>query len=335
MNHKVAVFFSSGIGNALLFTPLLKELKVRQYQVDGIFTSPTEDLFKGSGLILKNKKLRSWFDLLYFLFSFKRYHTIYIDFFSATRKHIYVSWWISKNLVVHKKKELCISGFIAKKIRWVDTPLHENMASLNLRLLENKRWTSFDFSLPKPKIPKLIPFTTYWVLQLGSGNNKTPYKTWPAKYWAELMRRLLDTHSNLHFVLLGDLYETHLVNEIRTSARIYNLIGKTTLKEAAGIIAGAKLLLGHDSGLMHIAVAVDTPTLTVWGGSDQHLYGYAEIDSTKHTVISSKKSCWPCNSWLNPNTTRVKDPLNCPDQACIREISVDQVYTVLLQKHVQ
>ena len=92
------------------------------------------------------------------------------------------------------------------------------------------------------------------------------------------------------------------------------------------IIYHSKFYIGLDSGLMHIAVALNRPTFTLWGASDPSLYGYNWL-SEKHKVVSLNLHCSPCSAWINPNTTRVDDPLKCPDFICIRDLSVEKVKT--------
>lgn len=329
--NKVAVFFSSGLGNALLLVPLIKDLRRDGYEVEGIFTSACEDLFWDRTLLAQKHVLRSWKDYLRVLLLFKRYHRVYLDFFAVTHKHLWVSAWLGKKTVAHVKKDY-LQAFVAKLgVQWVDTPKDLHMILLNKKLYLSESSFMLEemrMDLPSQKIE--IPFQRYIVLQLSSGNNQAPYKTWPVERWLEVMSRFIQERPNVGIVLLGDTHEKHLVDGLVLPDRVYNLIAKTSLSEAAAVIAGAEFFVGHDSGLMHLAVAVGRPTRTVWGGSDQRLYGYAIFDSTLHRVLSLQKSCWPCNSWINPNISRVVIPLDCPDHRCLKEISVDQVYALLL-----
>ena len=82
----------------------------------------------------------------------------------------------------------------------------------------------------------------------------------------------------------------------------------------------SQFYIGLDSGLMHIAVALNKPTFTVWGASNPILYGYEWIDPKKHKIVSLNLKCAPCSAWINPNTSRVTNPLECPDFKCIRDI---------------
>jgi heptosyltransferase-3 len=72
---------------------------------------------------------------------------------------------------------------------------------------------------------------------------------------------------------------------------VYNLAGKTTLAELAGTLSLSSLHLGVDSAAPHIAAAVGTPTLTIYGPSDWR--DWAPVGD-QHRVIVSNMDCVPC-----------------------------------------
>ena len=74
-------------------------------------------------------------------------------------------------------------------------------------------------------------------------------------------------------------------------ATVYNLAGKTTLAELAGILSLSSFHLGVDSAAPHIAAAVGTPTLTIFGPSDWR--DWAPVGD-KHRVVVSSMDCVPC-----------------------------------------
>jgi ADP-heptose:LPS heptosyltransferase len=80
---------------------------------------------------------------------------------------------------------------------------------------------------------------------------------------------------------------------------------------------------------MHIAVSQGTPTFTIWGASDYNLYGYQNINKENNKIAYKEISCHPCNSWIAPNTSRVMDPQECPDFACIRSLKPEEVFSQL------
>ncbi len=90
-------------------------------------------------------------------------------------------------------------------------------------------------------------------------------KEWPADRWAELAGRLARDFS---LVQLGTPQDPPIPGA-------HDLRGRTTLREAAARIADAAALVGLESGLMHVAAAVGTPAVIIYGGrSRPHETGY-------------------------------------------------------------
>jgi ADP-heptose:LPS heptosyltransferase len=70
-------------------------------------------------------------------------------------------------------------------------------------------------------------------------------------------------------ILLGGKEDRWIANEVLNcySGRVQNLVGRTSLREALGLIARAHVAGGPDTGLMHIAAAVGTPVVSLWGAT--------------------------------------------------------------------
>lgn len=108
-------------------------------------------------------------------------------------------------------------------------------------------------------------------LAIGPGANWPP-KIWPAERFAELANRLAD-----HFdgcVLLGgaaDRDRCRAVSE-RLDLPAVDISGRTDLLTAAAALEACDLFIGNDSGLGHMAAAVGTPTLTLFGPGEPERY---------------------------------------------------------------
>ncbi len=111
---------------------------------------------------------------------------------------------------------------------------------------------------------------TRW-LALGPGANWEP-KIWPAGRFQDLIAQLQDGFDAV--ILLGgpgDAARCKAVAE-RCPLPHRNLAGKTGLLEAAAVLARATVFVGNDSGLGHLASAVGTPTLTLFGPGQPERY---------------------------------------------------------------
>lgn len=120
---------------------------------------------------------------------------------------------------------------------------------------------------------------------------------WESKNWfadqiaacANLLRR----DHRLGVVLLGGANDRQLAEQslALTEPGVVNLTGSTSLREAIGIIARAKVAVGPDTGLMHIAAALNVPVISLWGATEPARtgpYGFASL------AIKGEAPCSPC-----------------------------------------
>ena len=95
-----------------------------------------------------------------------------------------------------------------------------------------------------------------------------PAKRWPATHFAELAAKL-----QLPVVLLGSGKEAALCDEIALpvialqTGKCLNLAGKTSLPQALALIAASQITISNDSGLMHVAAALNVPQVAIFGSS--------------------------------------------------------------------
>lgn len=255
------------------------------------------------------------------------YDQVYIDWLSCTRKTMLIAYWCSKKIITHNKN-LNLPSWLLSKVVWKDLPIHTHIGSMNKALCQENSSISIDefqiSTLEHTSSQKHI------LIQPGCGNGKTPYKSWGEEKWEAFMAMILEI-TDYNIVLVGDRFD---IKQNKTLAqlnkhRIKDVTNRTPLPEVVKLMNEAHLFLGQDSAFMHLAAVLDTPSISLFGGSDPLLYGYEQL-STKHCVVRSVQSCQPCNSWLKPNTSRVSNPLDCPDFKCLKEMSVSQVYTTFV-----
>jgi len=129
------------------------------------------------------------------------------------------------------------------------------------------------------------------VVVLCPGAEYGPAKRWPAAYFAELARRL--RKSGYEVWAIGSPKDAAIGEEIErlSEGRCVNLCGATGLSEAIDLIAAAALVVTNDSGLMHIAAALDRPTLAIYGSSSP---GFTPPLSERARVIRLGLDCSPC-----------------------------------------
>jgi heptosyltransferase-2 len=105
------------------------------------------------------------------------------------------------------------------------------------------------------------------LVALCPGAEYGPAKRWPAEYFAEVASKLKAAGATP--VVLGtqsDLPTGLMIEQLSHGAAI-NLCGKTSLDAAIDLIAGSEAVITNDSGLMHVAAALDRPQVALFGSS--------------------------------------------------------------------
>ena len=120
--------------------------------------------------------------------------------------------------------------------------------------------------------------------------------TWRTKRWdianfAEVIKQIARRSPDTSVVLTGSSAETELAAALPTSLPAINLVGKTSILQLGALLERCEICLTCDSGPMHIAAAVGTPTIALFGPTDpvRHKpYGAG------HTVVEKPVICRPC-----------------------------------------
>lgn len=117
-------------------------------------------------------------------------------------------------------------------------------------------------------------------------------KRWPTKHFAELAQTILATHPAAQIVLLGSGKDKAVCEEIVALApQVHNLAGVTTLDQAVALIAHAAAVVSNDSGLLHIASALNRPIVAIYGPTDpEHAPPFSDVAQSLYLHLD----CAPC-----------------------------------------
>jgi heptosyltransferase-3 len=118
------------------------------------------------------------------------------------------------------------------------------------------------------------------------------YKEWNHDKWVTIIDWLSERYK-LFTVIVGSPAEKGKADSIAKSCKVkvFNLAGKTNLAELAAVLGMSRLHIGVDSAAPHIAAAVGTPTVTIYGPSDWREWAPR---GDGHEVIVPDLSCAPC-----------------------------------------
>ena len=167
----------------------------------------------------------------------------------------------------------------------------------------------------------------------GAKNPKEcmPLRQWPKEYFSRLIDKLV-RELKAKVILLGSRDDCFLGTEIIKNAKIigasssiagderapvgavHNLCGATTLKQLAAIIDNCNVFIGNDSAPMHIAAAVKTPVVSLFGPTDPKEKAPLNY---KHIYLYAGLNCSPCY-----HDGKYPD---CKTQECLRKILPEDV----------
>jgi len=119
------------------------------------------------------------------------------------------------------------------------------------------------------------------------------FKCWTVDKYAEMINALQASGEQVVITAAPDQKERNMVAAIkeRLHQPSVDLAGQLTLKQLAALTAQAKCFVGVDSVPMHIAAAMQTPTVALFGPSGEQEWGPWQV---KHKVITANYSCRPC-----------------------------------------
>ncbi|HMP74752.1 MAG TPA: glycosyltransferase family 9 protein [Kiritimatiellia bacterium] len=119
-------------------------------------------------------------------------------------------------------------------------------------------------------------------------------KQWPTERWANVGDKL--NLMGCAVVLVGTASERIICASIGRSMRAQstNIAGSTGLAELAGVLEGARIWLGSDSGSMHIAAALGTPTVSLFGPTNPQKWAPR---GAAHVALRAVEGCPSCIPW--------------------------------------
>ncbi|MBI5583533.1 MAG: glycosyltransferase family 9 protein [Deltaproteobacteria bacterium] len=145
--------------------------------------------------------------------------------------------------------------------------------------------------VPGPELRKkvsglLSPEKTWIGFQIGAAN---VYKMWPIERFTALAERILGSDPDAAIAITGNQKEKKLADRVaeRFPDRVVNACGQFAIQEWPGLIRYLKLLVTNDTGTLHLAVALKTPTLSLFSATDSRLIGPYQ-DPGFHRVIQKE-----------------------------------------------
>lgn len=151
-------------------------------------------------------------------------------------------------------------------------------------------------------------------LGLNPGAAYGPAKQWPADRFAAVARQVAGRKPGVWWLLFGEDKDEELCAGIARAVgeRALNLAGATSLRQLMALLKLCRVLLTNDSGPMHLAAAMGTPTVVPFGSTSPELTAPGLPEDPRHHILRAHAPCSPCFR------------RSCPiDLRCMNEITVE------------
>lgn len=136
--------------------------------------------------------------------------------------------------------------------------------------------------------PLKRPLEKPYIILLHGTTWKT--KSWPTAHWIDLARQLLEKDKQL-VTIWGNPLEKKVAETIQASVPQLIILPRQSIIKLTHWLAHAEYVIGCDTGLMHLATAFNTPTISLYGASCPKKTGTLGLNTTH---LASSLSCQPC-----------------------------------------
>ena len=286
-SQNILLYFSPGLGNAVLLMPMLRGIRKHEpaSRIEMVITQQVvRELLVPEKLVdefvfYDNRRKLGWL----------HYRMSQAKLISQLRNHNYKYLFLCEKL---NSQLAFFAAFVRSGIKigyqsdkWFDRvlnisiPLNNQLSEVEQRL-DLLRALEWDVQLAPPEIrllkeeKKIQDFlsdesaTEQINVGIHPGSSEAlSFKRWPIKRFSELVDSLCDKY-NIRLILFGGPDEREIGEAIKGNlkkVKAKSLIGKTNIRQTAACIAACDYFISNDSGLMHIAAAVRTPQIALFG----------------------------------------------------------------------
>ncbi|MGL6066977.1 MAG: glycosyltransferase family 9 protein [Cetobacterium sp.] len=326
---RVLIIRLSSIGDVILTTPILKELK-RKYPeiiIDFLVMENFKDSILGcpyiDNLILFNKKKHDGLkNMIVFGKELKENNYDYVfDLHSKVRSKI-ISGAIRSKTFTYKKRGLLKTFLVKTKVikYKVDNTIIKNyFGAFKILGLEYKG-EDLTFSFEDKHLQKLKTLCVEYenIPMLAPGASKET-KKWTKEEFAHLSKLLYNKYGKKP-IIIGSKDEYEMCETIKklSGDTAVNLAGKLNLKESGALLSKGRFLVTNDSGPFHIARGVKCPTYVIFGPTSPEMFEYDE----NNRLIYLNEPCSPCS--LHGDKECPKKHFNC-----MKKLSAERVMSTI------
>ena len=277
---RVGIVLKSYLGDAVMATPLIFSLGNSVFEPIILSSSPADHLLKGRvpGEVIHIEKAKSWRGII---MQARQIRSLELDSILLINRSFRCALIarLAKVKVRSGHSTECRKRLLTHSYSYSKTlfesacynELAQPIASIN----------DFGFPRLKVKVAPIAASNPQVAIQPGA---RYDAKRISLSTLAEIASYCVDC--GYEVVLVGGQEERPLASEMerRTGMRLRNMVGTTNFNQLIEVLQRVKIVIGSDTGLMHIAAAIGTPTLTVFGPNPASKWGH---EYPPHMIIEA------------------------------------------------
>jgi heptosyltransferase-2 len=275
---KILIITVSNIGDCILTTGVLDGVleKFSTSSVDILVGKRAQEVFSSDPRIRKiipyDKNANFWHKLHLFRNLKKENYDFIFDL-----RNTFVSFFLSKR--TFRSQNLKAHAWIKHNSALRKFYNRDELNKFKPHIIWDKR---------DQEIVKEINFRDYVVV---APTARSGTKTWPPEYFKKLIALIHKEYPGWRIVITGEKSEYEFCKQFKIDEYVHNFAGRTSIPQLAVIIKNARAVITNDSAVLHIASAVNTSTLAIFGPSDEFKYGPLAENSM---VLRRHFPCAPC-----------------------------------------
>ncbi len=351
---RVLVAQPFGIGDALFVTPLLRALKEEAgvEQLDLVLGSRTGEIFGTNPFIDKiftvdmdhlreQGRVKSFFEIARLLFELRsRKYDLFVDCSLSRRYAFFAAFFLGIACRIgfnYKKRGTFLTRSLPLPEGYRDKHVIEyysemgKLAGVEVRINKPDFFLNPDDEIKAGTLMDGAVFSksfSYLALAPGGGESwgkDAHFKRWSPDFFAQLLEKLSNEMEFDGVVVLGSRNEFKLGEQVLASIKKpgLNLCGLALVRESAAILKNALLLLANDSGLVHIARALEVPTVALYGPVDEKIYGPYPPGPGYLALGREGLECRPCYRNFRYNA-------DCSHRECLTRFYPDEVFEKII-----
>ena len=317
MKRALLIRFSS-LGDVILVSSVFKALKENGFEAELLTFKPFGELFKGHPYLkrvieVEKEELKKVSQIKRLARELSDYDLLF-DLHGVLRSRLFTLFSPVKSYLYPKKSFLrrAMTVFKPLKAKWLFVP------ELYAQAL---RKAGLEVKNPRPFIPikeeekervRVLYGTRLAVIAPGA---KWPAKRYPIEKFKEVAKKLIDKGFT---VLAVGGKEEKTLGEALQEVGVFNLCGQLSLRESLAAVGSSQVVISNDSAVVHMARAVKTPVVAIFGPTHPAL-GFAPYPD-EGVALSRNLPCSPCS--LHGKT-------GCRNRKCL-EIEPEKVVSAAL-----